>query len=255
MTLATAPANFTRSKLLRVLDGLSVFSAAGSGPAFAERLGHWVDFSAAMELYAAQTLITKRPIEFSLEGTPMASINDHCESVCAALIESISASCVLGGGRSRIRFPVPNTELTADIATAFEPYRRFYLAHQNDFEQGVRRLRTQMHELLAQGPESLRQLATLDAAFAAILNDRESKVLRRIPVLLESRFGQLIQNHLQTVDGLLPARLFTTGVEHAPWLITFCADMRTVLLAELELRLQPVRGLIEAMNNQKVVCQ
>ena len=32
------------------------------------------------------------------------------------------------------------------------------------------------------------------------------------------------------------------------WLHTFCQDMRAVLLAELELRLQPVAGLLDALN-------
>jgi hypothetical protein len=33
------------------------------------------------------------------------------------------------------------------------------------------------------------------------------------------------------------------------WLARFCNDMQMLLLAELELRLQPTVGLIEALNN------
>jgi hypothetical protein len=66
-----------------------------------------------------------------------------------------------------------------------------------------------------------------------------------VPQLLGRRFEQLHQAHrsaLPTPDD--PARWLQPGA----WLHTFCQDMRVVLLAELELRLQPVAGLLEALN-------
>jgi hypothetical protein len=35
------------------------------------------------------------------------------------------------------------------------------------------------------------------------------------------------------------------------WLAHFCQELHTVLLAELDLRLQPTLGLVEALQNEK----
>ena len=110
-------------------------------------------------------------------------------------------------------------------------------------------LRDRVRQVLAHGAEPLPQLAALDAAFSAILLEREGKVLARIPSLLESRFNSLLQQYRD------PAAAASARLADGTWLAPFCADIQSVLLAELDLRLQPVRGLIEALNTKKVVFQ
>jgi hypothetical protein len=76
----------------------------------------------------------------------------------------------------------------------------------------------------------LRQLAVLDAAFEQVLARREQASLSATSALLKRRFEQL------HADAAPPE--------------TFAAEWRQALLAELELRLEPVTGLAEALRNE-----
>ena len=79
------------------------------------------------------------------------------------------------------------------------------------------------------------------------LAPRERSLLATVPQLLGRRFEQLHQAHRGTLpaDGADdPARWLQPGT----WLTRFCHDMKAVLQAELDLRLQPVAGLLEALN-------
>ncbi|MFM1909103.1 MAG: hypothetical protein RLZZ591_2780, partial [Pseudomonadota bacterium] len=149
---------------------------------------------------------------------------------------AITQSFLPSAGRSRFKLPPPGWDEAADLATAYAPYRRFHAAQQQDMALGVRTLRTQVREILAQTSPNLRQLSALDAAFDQILTERENKLLASIPALLEKRFGHLRQQQ----DG--------QGA-HA-WWPGYCLELQTVLLAELDLRLQPTLGLIEALQDQ-----
>jgi hypothetical protein len=145
---------------------------------------------------------------------------------------------------------LPDLLLPLEMPSAFEPYRRYYLAQQRDMELGTRPLRAKARDVLARTSPALKTLATLDAALDDILNDRESKLLANVPVLLEKRFTQLRKEHEH--------RLESTGMTDIPaywmhaggWLARFRTDLQTVLLAELDLRLQPTVGLIEALNHE-----
>ena len=90
----------------------------------------------------------------------------------------------------------------------------------------------------------------LDAVLEKALSGRERDLLATVPALLARRFAQLYEAH--------QARLAEAQTEDDPgqwmqaggWLAAFCADLRTVLLAELELRLQPVAGLLAALDKE-----
>jgi hypothetical protein len=59
-------------------------------------------------------------------------------------------------------------------------------------------LRARVRERLARTSPKLQKLAALDAAFDAILKEREGKLLGTVPALLEKRFGQLFTAHQQS---------------------------------------------------------
>ena len=91
-----------------------------------------------------------------------------------------------------------------------------------------------------------RQLASLDAAYEKSLSAREHSLLANIPILLGKRFYQRYAEHRLAIDGIGaddPASWTRPG----SWLEAFCRDAKCVLLAELELRLKPVAGLIAAL--------
>ena len=143
--------------------------------------------------------------------------------------------------------PTPRLELPIDLAATYAPYRRFYDAHQHDMELSIQPLRTNVRAALAKTSPRLRKLATLDAAFERILRERESKLLTKVPQLLKKRFEQLFKEHQQKLLDTQQADNPAAWTQAGAWLARFCDDMQMLLLAELELRLQPTLGLIEAL--------
>lgn len=138
-----------------------------------------------------------------------------------------------------------------NLAPTYEPYRRYYLAHQHDMELKVRPLRTKVRNVLAKASPALKQLADLDAALDAILCERESKLLSTVPALLEQRFKQLFKEHQQRLADSEQTDHSEFWMKPGGWLARFCHELQTVLIAELDVRLQPTVGLIETLNNEK----
>jgi hypothetical protein len=233
---------------MRVLADLALVETSGQAGAFAEKLGLWVAFTDAITLCAAHNA--------SPAGTAApapqagASALEFFTRARAALEQALIHSATPKGSKARGGLPLPNLELPIVAKTAFEPYRRYYQAQQRDMEAGVASLRSQVRARLAQAAPALQQLAALDAALDGILNERESRLLATIPSLLEKRFAQLLQDHQQRLTETQQNDNPAFWLNPAGWLTRFCTELQTVLLAELDLRLQPALGLVEAITNE-----
>jgi hypothetical protein len=66
--------------------------------------------------------------------------------------------------------------------------------------------------------------------------------LSTVPLLLEKHFDRLRKAHQETQAD--------TPASDDAWLAVYRKDMQGVLLAELNLRLQPVEGLLEALGHE-----
>ena len=86
-----------------------------------------------------------------------------------------------------------------------------------------------------------------------ILGVRERESLARVPLLLEKRFEQLGTANPPMLDA---APQPDVSVLAAPlprdWLAVFCVELQEALLAELDVRLLPVTGLIEALSSEVI---
>ena len=120
-------------------------------------------------------------------------------------------------------------------------------------------LRADVRLALTNQSAALGQLAAVDAVMDDALAAREKHVLSLVPALLERRFDKLRDAH--------PAAPADTPAAAAPedppavppaaptppappaWRIACGREMQEVLLAELDLRLQPVHGMIEALDH------
>ncbi|HQV09463.1 MAG TPA: DUF3348 family protein [Thauera sp.] len=125
---------------------------------------------------------------------------------------------------------------------------------------------------------ALRQLAALDAVLDQALAAREASLLATVPVLLGKRFAQFFEAHRREREAApdVAGQAATGGAaatgEGAPgagaspddparwmqpggWLVRFCAEMQRVLLAELDLRLMPVAGLVAALDKESTELQ
>jgi hypothetical protein len=224
--------------------------AADQGSEFAEKLGQWVHFADAITLSAVHSDgIASVPVMLpERQSATRTAVAAEFDRIQALLVNSITQSCLPGKGKTHIKLPAPPFDLPLDLKAAYAPYGRFYDAHQRDMEMSIQPLRVNVRAALAKLSPALRKLAELDAMFEKILRDRERQLLAKIPVLLKQRFAQLFNEHQQKLADVQqpdkPAGWMQTG----GWLARFCHDMQMLLLAEMELRLQPTMGLIEACN-------
>jgi len=235
--------SFDSSRLIRALSDLVSTDAAPPRQSFADRLGQWLDFADAIALFSALNGSTDAAGGPATAEHP--ALRDEFARVRGALLDSINTDGVLTPGKARIKLPAPAWHASTEGAADYLPYHRYYLAHQRDMGAAIAPLRASVRAGLAQRAPALRQLAALDGVLDQALAPRERSLLATVPQLLGRHFEQLHQAHrsaLPTPDD--PARWLQPGA----WLHTFCQDMRVVLRAELELRLQPVAGLLEALN-------
>jgi hypothetical protein len=252
MTRALTRTNFHSSRLIRILADLAILDAVEPGIAFAEKLGLWVDYTDAITMSAALNASTASP-----PGTPSGAqsvasvaVSEEFTRIQATLVSSITKSGSPNVGKTRIELPSPKLDVPVEVATAYEPYRRYYSAHQRDMDSNIRPLRANVREVLARASPALKQLAALDAALDGILCGREIKLLSTVPLLLEKRFEQLLKAHQQKLVDTKQADNPDFWMNQGGWLARFCNELQTVLLAELDVRLQPTAGLIEAFNNE-----
>lgn len=228
MTRALTRTSFHSARLIRVLADLSLLDTVEQGAAFAEKLGLWVSFTDAITLSAVHGASTA-----SAPGMPV-DVTTGARMALGKVFARVQAGLVSSIGRLPGELSAPEPDALADPVFAYEPYRRHYLAQQREIELKLRPLRAHVREVLGQSSPRLRKLAALDAALDGILFEREGKLLLKLPSLLEKRFKQLRKTHQQATD----------------WLAGFGQEMQTVLLAELDVRMQPVLGLIEACKQE-----
>jgi hypothetical protein len=235
---------------------------ADSGDGFAEKLGLWVHFSDAIALSAVHSesmsgpprgIRTAMPPERQSVGH--VALAAKFDRVQAGLVNSITRSFSTGTGKMHIKLPTPMLELPLDLKAAYAPYGRFYEAHARDMESSIQPLRANVREALAAASPKLRKLAELDGMFEKVLRDRERQLLSKVPALLKKRFDQLFNAHqrklVESQQSDKPAGWPQTG----GWLARFCNDMQTLLMAEMDFRLQPTMGLIEAFNKETRQCE
>ena len=215
---------------------------------FGERLGRWLDLSDAMTLYSVlgNEAGERAPLPRAESDLPA-----QLQRVRRALSEAIENDGVFridpNGSAPRIPFPLPQSRASAaDVSSPpdFTPYHRYYLAHQREMTNAITALRTQARKALAAQSPAGRQLAGLDATFEKSLAARESSLLANVPILFSKCFEQRYAEHRAALVGEDDPATWT---QPGSWLDAFCNDAKRLLLAELDLRLKLVAGLIAAL--------
>ena len=250
MTRAAARAPLHSSRLIRFLTENDMIDAATPNHDVGEQLGDWLHFRQAIALHkllgqpARPASSTRRNVVMRRE-----ELHAHVHKVRAALEQSIVQGAAQGSGLSRIDMPLIEPGSAMDPKTAFEPYRRFLAAHQRQMDAVISTLRAQVRTQLSQLP-AMQSLAALDAQFETILNERQALLLGKVTQWLEKRFVQALKKHLKKTAETKPADeasgALDADTDH--WLTSLRQAMRAALLAELDTRMQPILGLLEAYN-------
>jgi hypothetical protein len=277
MTRALPRASLYSASLVRFLTENALLAPARQAEDVGHKLGDWLDFRQAIALHGVlppETASAAPPAPLPAHVQRMAliapeALAQHVDKVRAQLAESITRGAPAGSGLARIDMPAPVLDEPVEIKTAFEPYRRFVAAHQRQMDSALRSLRAQLRLQLSQRGGAGQQLAALDTAFDNILAEREAVLLAKTSKLLEKRFVQTLKAHLQLQAQAQPAALAnetadaatdntdvidvnpndTPKADPSTWLMPLRQTLRQALLAELDTRLQPSLGLLEALTS------
>ncbi len=211
--------NWGRSKLVHLLGGTSSGQTARQD--FAERLAGWLSAFDAVKLHAScQTVRTAqvpgRPAkDAAMALKHLAQLKDKVKKTHQGLEAAIAAD----------NWPVPE-----DAADAYPAHLRKHAQDlQRQMEATLAPLRAQLWQVMAGVSPRLRQLVELDAALAPVVAGQAQKMWAGVPALIEKQPGANPDLH--------PAAAVRRFWQQA-------------LLAELEVRMQPLWGLLEAFGSE-----
>jgi hypothetical protein len=200
------------STLVRLLGRLTEADAPESKHAFSDRLSRWVGWTDAISLSSALNSVPSAT-------TPLARrAPSHTEDAQAERVKSAQTAAIAEDMRSA----------SNDAAAEFSVWRRRYLARQQAMVASIGPLRGRLRDTLAARSPAMARLAAVDAVMEQVLGAQEHRLLSTVPGLLEKHFKRLRES--ETPDDR-----------------AFGKDMHSVLLAELDIRFQPVEALLEAL--------
>lgn len=272
--------------LVRILARLGETEVLASEQPLADRLSQWLGWTDAIALSTVLSAPAASMAAAAGARTNGADEAQRGLELRSALSKAIACDALLaparralrGAALAQARTQVPETP---DMDADFALYRQCYLALQQKMESDIGDLRTHLRSRLAVQSAPMAKLATLDAAMERSLAARERSLLGTVPGLLGAHFERLrkaakaaqaeaatdastdasneASNEAPTAaPAATPAADTPAGAaaqspadRGAPgpqaWLDTFRKDMQSVLLAELDVRFQPVEGLIAAL--------
>lgn len=228
---------------IRLLARLTEAEIAPSSPALADRLGQWIDWTRAVAV--SRALDGKLPAidaDAPFEGVDAA----ECARVRGALEDAIRTDGAADAGR-----PAPRHGAAADAQAApdYAPFQQRYLSLQRSMLTATGRLRGQLRDTLARSSAEMARLAEVDAVMELTLSPREQTLLAAVPRLLGQHFERLRQAACAP-----PADAQAADIPPPPtagaWLDLFRQDMQQVLRAELDVRFQPIEGLLAALRTR-----
>ncbi len=215
---------------IRLLTRLTDVDAPQSAATLPDRLSLWLDWKQAIALSTALDGVPAEPAE----DVPAfgQSVEEECMRSRAALVQAVETDRAFLTAAQREAQGMPSL----DAANDYAPLRQRYIALQRKIQATTGSLRGNLRDMLAQASPALARLAEVDAVMEMALSPREQSLLGKVPTLLGDYF-----------DGLRQRTQGTTDDAAALWLDVFRKDMQSVLLAELDVRFQPVEGLLAAL--------
>lgn len=208
--------HFNRSALVRHLSGWLPAPADLPRQDLAERLGAWLNVADAIALHSAHQSLPSTRVRRPAARKAAPDLRADLLSVRVALTQAFST-------------PPQTPTLATD--TEFAHHHQRYLDQQRRMEMAIDALRGHVRQTLATTSAALAQLAALDATLEPMFGAREQKLLASVPAFLKARLGQLQQ------------------AQPEAWPPRFEQALQHTLLAELDLRLQPVVGMIETFEH------
>ncbi|KQR78676.1 hypothetical protein ASG35_09780 [Burkholderia sp. Leaf177] len=234
--------------LIRLLARLTDVEFTESAQSLSDRLSQWLHWTDAIALSTALggmpaagnpmagNSVAGNPVGVA-KGVPTSSSPEENEyaAVRGALANTIASDSVFGAPKKR---PGAGGQVHIETNADYPVFRQGYLTLQQSMETAIGNLRGRLRAKLALRTPATKRLAEVDAVMERALSPRERTLLGTVPTLLGKHFERLRRAEQDTLTGDHPA---------GAWLEIFRKDAQSVLLAELDLRFQPVEGLLAAL--------
>ncbi|HEY0826010.1 MAG TPA: DUF3348 family protein [Ramlibacter sp.] len=204
---------FGSSPLVRTLGEWSPVDAGACGMDFAERWSLWLNAFDAIRLQAAHQAIR------AIRSPAAPPVTQRRASRTGDLAEDLR----------RLRATLARAiaqPVEAGEAAGYAPWQQRHAELQRQTDLLLGPLREHVRQVLSGTSARLHRLAAMDAALESMLAPREQAILPAVGALLERRHAQLREAGRQQ---------------------DFDNEWRQAQLAELDLRLAPVAGLVEAL--------
>ncbi|WP_025141202.1 DUF3348 domain-containing protein [Achromobacter sp. DH1f] len=250
--------------LIRLLTRLTDVDVPESRQPLSDHLSQWLGWTDAIALSAA---LNNRPPAIAPGARQFSSQEEReCERVRTTLADAIASDTAATAAKRVMPGQMPAkaaAALQADDAD-YANFRQRYLSLQHTMETSIGNLRSRLRGMVAAKTPDMTRLAVVDAIMDRALLPRERTLLGAIPKLLQGHFDRLRLAEKAALDDVAaqadaptgeadtepagtPPQATLTAPTPGAWLETFRKDMRSVLLAELDVRLQPVEGLLAAL--------
>ena len=242
MTQALPQVSLGSSRLVRFLTDLSVSDTQVSHRQFTERLGQLIDFSDSITLSEAHA----RTLEVDNEDASefREGIIREFLRARSTIVQAAMRSFFPGSGPSRLKWPAAEPP-PAGPASAAAPYLKFYQQQQGDIDSKVRGLHLRTRTAIAPLSPTLARICAIDEALSDALASHSRRYVSAVGKLLEQRLELLYGHYREAVEA--------GAGQEAAWTQTreqFRRETQGLLLAEVEARLLPALGLIEALNEE-----
>ncbi|MBN3751385.1 DUF3348 domain-containing protein [Paraburkholderia sp. Tr-20389] len=231
--------------LVRLLARLTAADVSASSQSLSDQLSQWLGWTDAIAL---STALNGKPPGVVSGARSAGTVEEECAGVRAALADAIAGDSVLSTRRRR---GAPHAQTApAQPEASYADFRQCYLALQQTMETRIGALRGRLRSLLAAKTPEMTRLAVVDAIMERSLGARERSLFGAVPGLLGGHFERLrkAERDAQAAGAPAEAQAQTEpATRPGAWLDGFRKDMQSVLLAELDIRFQPVEGLLAAL--------
>lgn len=205
-----------------------------------------------MDLDAALAFRAKG--EFQSDSDRAGSLQQELHATRDKLVDRLQECFSAHASDAMPGLPEPDLDTGSQTPPDVTPYLNFYLARQRELAASTRQLRTKIRNAIAKTGPTMAHLATLDTVFDHTLAAYTSQGFATLPTLLEKRFHTLWQGRQQMnfdQQDRAPAQSPEQDwIRLGGWLHQYCQEMQMLLLAELEVRLEPAIALLDAFTQE-----
>lgn len=234
--------------LLAQLAQLGFASERRSKATLADTLADLIDLSDSITLTKSLAKLARVKVDFGA-GDRRSAENEFLNTR-AGILRFIQESFAPGDAGAPFLLPAATPETLTGGRDGVQPYQRFYSLHQSEMDFRIGKLRGSLRKVLGGHNLAGARLAALDQILNDTVGDHSRRILASLPRLLGEHFVALRQGFLDSEPNAVDTDP-DSWTQPGEWLNRFNQDMRHLLITELDFRLLPLRGLLDALDTQE----